>query len=148
MLRRHWCFSIALIASLSPARAEPSDECQTSAQRWAAAYSSNNLEKIVGAYSPDAILFGTNSPALAKGEAEIRKYFSRSPGSGNSVVIGSHQAVTLSESSAFVTGLYDFTIMRDGKPTPQPSRFTMVCANTGGDWRIVHHHSSILPAAR
>jgi hypothetical protein len=35
-----------------------------------------------------------------------------------------------------------FTRMKDGKPVPGPSRFTMLVIKSGGEWRIDHHHSS------
>jgi hypothetical protein len=37
-----------------------------------------------------------------------------------------------------------FTRMVEGKPTPGPSRFTMLVTKRGNEWRIAHHHSSPL----
>ena len=46
------------------------------------------------------------------------------------------------DSAVLVTGFYEFTRMKDGTPTPSPSRFTMLVTKRGTEWRIAHHHSS------
>jgi uncharacterized protein (TIGR02246 family) len=146
--------NLILIASLfsvgagSSAFADPAQECSAAAEKWGTAYSSNNVDAIIQNYTKDAILHGTSSPTINVGEADLRKYFARSPGSGNKVKIGEHQSRTLDDKNAFVAGFYGFTVMREGKPTPSPARFSMVCVLADGQWRIAHHHSSALPAAR
>lgn len=141
-------FLAVILASGTPALADPADECQSTLQSWAAAYSSNDVDMILNTYATDAILLGTSSATVSNGKVGIRQYFSRSPRSGNSVKIGEHQARIIDDKNAFVTGFYEFTVMRDGKPTPSPARFTMICSNADGQWRITHHHSSSLPGSR
>jgi hypothetical protein len=51
----------------------------------------------------------------------------------------------LTDGAVFVTGFYEFTAIRDGKPVPTPARFTMIVAKRGGEWLILHHHSSRRP---
>jgi hypothetical protein len=41
-----------------------------------------------------------------------------------------------------LTGFYEFTRMQEGKPVPFPARYTMLITKRGGEWRIMHHHSS------
>jgi hypothetical protein len=53
--------------------------------------------------------------------------------------------VVLSDTAVLGTGFYEFTAMRDGKPVPSPSRFTMIVVKRGADWMIAHHHSSRRP---
>lgn len=99
-------------------------------------------EAVVKLYAPDAILPGTVSPVISMGTEAIRKYFSMIKDSGNKNVIQERHAIVLGDNAVVVTGFYEFTRMKEGKPVPGPSRFTMVIARTDGEWRIVHHHSS------
>jgi uncharacterized protein (TIGR02246 family) len=123
----------------------PADEASTVIDHWAAAYSANDADAVVKLYAPDAILLGTVSPILSEGTEAIRAYFARLPGSGNKVVIGERRTVALGDDAVLATGFYEFTRLQDGNPVPTPARFTMVVVNRGGEWVILHHHSSMRP---
>ncbi len=124
------------------AAAGPAEEANAVVDRFSAAYTSNDPEAVVSLYAPDAILLGTVSPVISIGTEAIRKYFSMIKGSGNKNAIQERHTIVLGDNAVVVTGFYEFTRMQEGKPVPAPSRFTMVIAKTGGEWRIVHHHSS------
>jgi len=79
---------------------------------------------------------------MSEGTEAIRKYFSPLKGSGNKNAIGERRTLVLNENAVLVTGFYDFTRMKEGKPVPGPSRFTMVIIRHDGEWLIAHHHSS------
>ncbi len=148
-LTRSARFVLAALVLLSPsiAAAGPAEEANAVVDRFSAAYNSNDPEAVVKLYAPNAILLGTVSPVISVGTEAIRTYFSMIKGSGNKNVIQERHAIVLGDNAAVVTGFYEFTRMKDGKPVPGPSRFTMVIARDGGEWRIVHHHSSphVLP---
>jgi len=124
------------------ALAGPAEEANATVDRWSAAYSSNDPEAIAKIYTPDAILLGTVSPIMSEGKDAIVKYFTPSKGSGNKNKLGERRTIILSDNAAVVAGFYEFTIMRDGKPMPFPSRFTILVVKRDGEWRIAHHHSS------
>jgi len=143
MTRPAWIFIMGLIL-MSPAVAVagPAEEANAVVDRFSAAYTSNDPETVVKLYSPDAILLGTVSPVLSMGTEAIRKYFSMIKGSGNKNAIQERHTIVLGDNAVVVTGFYEFTRMKEGKPVPGPSRFTMLITKSGGEWRIAHHHSS------
>jgi uncharacterized protein (TIGR02246 family) len=138
--------SLALIASTA-GYAGPGEEANAVVDRWSAAYTSNDPEAVVQNYAPDAILLGTVSPVISVGTEAIRKYFSALKGTGNKNAIQERHTLVLGEDAVVVTGFYEFTGMKDDKPVPRPSRFTMLVTKRGGEWHIAHHHSSprVLP---
>lgn len=139
-----------LLAPLA-AFAGPAEEANAAIDRWSAAYSANDPQTVVSAYWRDAILLGTVSPVISEGSAGIEKYFTdlKLKGSGNKNAIQNRHVIVIDDNAVLVTGFYEFTRMRDGKPTPSPARFTMLVTSRNGEWRIMHHHSSphVLPAA-
>lgn len=128
--------------------AGPAEDASAVIDRWAAAFSANDADAVLTLYTPDAILLGTVAPNIDQGTASIRAYFSRLPGSGNKVVIGERRMAVLGDGAVLGAGFYEFTIVRDGKPTPSPARFSMVIVKRGADWFIAHHHSSQRPKPR
>jgi uncharacterized protein (TIGR02246 family) len=142
-----WRSLIFLVLFFVPATAFASagDDANEVVNRWATAFNANDAEGILRFYAPDAIVLGTASPIIADQPELIRDYFKSLPGSGNKVAIGDHRIVVLSNEAVLVTGFYEFTPMREGKPVPVPARFTMVVVKRGPDWLILHHHSSRRP---
>lgn len=138
-----------LLMSLAPTVvfAGAAEEANAVIDRWSAAYTSNEPEAIVKIYAPDAILLGTVSPVISVGTEAIRKYFSLVKGSGNKNTIQERHTIVVDENAVVVTGFYEFTRMKDGQPSPSPSRFTMLVTKRDGAWHIAHHHSSphVLP---
>ena len=143
MARPAWLFFIGLIL-MAPAFAVagPAEEANAVVDRFSAAYTSNDPEAVVKLYTPDAILLGTVSPVISMGTEAIRKYFSMIKDSGNKNAIQERHTIVLGDNAVVVTGYYEFTRIRDGKPVPGPSRFTMLITKSGGEWHIAHHHSS------
>ena len=137
-------FTTFVLLMLTPAAAlaGPAEDANAVIDRWSAAFNANDQEAVVKLYAPDAVLLGTVSPVINEGTEAIRAYFKILPGSGAKSVIGERRTIVLSENAVMGAGFYEFTIMRDGKPVPLPSRFTMVVAKRDGQWLIVHHHSS------
>ena len=103
--------------------------------RWVAAYNANDLEALMKAYAPDAILQGTSEPQINVGTEDLRKYFKRLPNGGSRVSIQERRMVALNDTTALGLGVYTF---RGG-----PARFSFLVVKRGNDWVIQHHHSSI-----
>ncbi len=137
---------LALLWSAAAA-AGAAEEANARLDKWSAAYTSNDPEAVVANYWPDAILLGTVSPVISKGSEAIAKYFAMVKGSGNKNSIEERHTLVLADDAVAVTGFYTFTRMSEGKAVPGPSRFTMLVTKRGGEWRILHHHSSphVLP---
>ena len=137
--------ALTLSLALGVARAGPAEDANAVVSHWAASYNANDPEAISGLYTTDAILLGTASPMIADTPESRRAHFARLPGSGNKCAIGDHRTMVISDTAVLVTGFYDFTIIRDGKSTETPARFSMLVVKRGDGWLIAHHHSSQKP---
>jgi uncharacterized protein (TIGR02246 family) len=131
-----------MLVSPAVASAGPAEDANAAVDRWSAAYSGNDPETIAGNYWPDAILLGTVSPVISEGTQAIETYFMRTKGTGNKNTIDERRTIVIDDNAVLVTGFYTFIRMPEGKPTPSPSRFTMLITRRGNEWRIAHHHSS------
>lgn len=138
--------SICLIflALPRPALGGPAEDANAALDEFSTAYTANDIERLVALYAPDAILLGTNSPAISQGRDAVRAYFTnlKLAGSGNSNEIQERRTIAISDKAVVITGFYQFTRMADGKPTPGPARFTVLLTNVDGRWLIAHQHSS------
>lgn len=125
----------------------PSVEAATAA--WGNALAACNVDRIVALYDPRAVLWPTTMRTIANSPVAIRKYFegvcASSTGPKGSVT---EQNVRLYGDTAINSGTFTINAMRDGKPTPIPVRFSFTYRQSGGQWLIVDHHSSLMPAAR
>jgi uncharacterized protein (TIGR02246 family) len=148
-MMRHAQFLFVSLMIMAPTTGwcGPAEEANAVVDRWSAAYSGNDPETIASNYCPDAILLGTVSPVISVGTQAIIKYFTPSNGSGNKNTIDERHTIPIDDKAALVTGLYTFTRIVNGNPTPGPSRFTMLVIQCGDKWCIKHHHSSphVLP---
>jgi len=122
--------------------AGPADDANAVLDRWSAAITGNDPDAIADKYWPDAILLGTVSPVISQGREAIVKYFTPIKGTGNKNAVQERHAIVIDDNAVVLTGFYEFTRMQEGKPVPGPSRYTMLITKRGGEWRIMHHHSS------
>jgi uncharacterized protein (TIGR02246 family) len=135
---------VALISMARTSRAGPAEEANAALDRFSAAYTANDVETLVQLYAPNAILLGTNSPAISEGRDAVRAYFTnlKLAGSGNKNEIQDRRTIVVNDDAVVVTGFYQFTRMSDGQPVPAPARFTVLLTRVGGQWLIAHQHSS------
>jgi uncharacterized protein (TIGR02246 family) len=134
----------ALLVAPASGWAGPAEEASAAIDRWAAAFSANDVEGVAKSYSEDAIVISVYSPTIDYGKNAIRHHFlSRLAGSGNKVVIGERRMTVLGENAVLATGLSDFTVVQGGKAQKVPARFSFVVTKRGSDWLIAHQHSSI-----
>ena len=136
------CMSLMLMTR--PSAAGPAEDANAALDRFSAAYTANDVEALVKLYAPNAILLGTNSPAISEGREAVRAYFTnlKLAGSGNRNEIQERRTIVVDDSAVVVTGFYQFTRMSDGKPVAGPARFTVLLTKIDGQWLIAHHHSS------
>lgn len=137
---------IALCGWACTALAGPKEEAQAVAGKFIAAFVAGDLEATAALYSPDTMFWGTVSPELGTSPEVLRKYFADNYAARTKVPLIS---ASITDSSALV--LSDDTVVVAGRwQTERPNalsllRFTMVMHKRGGQWRIVHLHSSPRP---
>ena len=117
------------------------------AQAWIAAFNEHDAGTVAALYHPEAVLWGTLSPALITSPDGIRKYFERnfqmSPPPKAS--IGMKQMRTYGD-TAISSGNYSFELVVQGQARTIFARFSFTYRRVGGQWLIVDHHSSLVPS--
>lgn len=139
---------LALAGCQSLPMAEPgAGGAERAMQEWIAAFNRCEPGEIAALYSPQALLWGTVSPALITTSAGVRQYFDRACGSPQrlSATLDSHVARRFDD-TAVISGSYIFTVPAAGQPRKLPARFSFVFRRDAGQWLIVDHHSSAMPA--
>ena len=109
-------------------------------ENWVDKIRTNDPKQVVDLYYNDGLLLGTFSDKERIGPDLILEYFENLLKSKVDVeIITQHKH----ESEFLVTnsGLYNFIV--DGKIVN--ARFSFVFIKTENDWKILSHHSSVLP---
>lgn len=136
-----------------PARAAgvvcaPIDQAGVAAlfDRWNAALASRDPEQVAALYGDDALLLPTLSPIPRADHAAIADYFVQFLAQAPEGRIES-RTVRLGCNEALDAGTYSFLLHPKGqKPRRVAARYSFVYVFDGQDWRIQHHHSSLMPA--
>ena len=109
-------------------------------QTWIENIRSNDANKVTDLYHKKALLLGTFSNIERSGQGLILDYFNNLLKSQVDVeIITKHEYK--SESIATSSGLYNFIL--NGEKIE--ARFSFVFLKTKENWKILSHHSSILP---
>jgi uncharacterized protein (TIGR02246 family) len=116
-------------------------------QRWADAYNSGGPKSVTALYAKDAVLWGTSAASITKGANAIKAYFEASnrkfPGLKAKI-----QETVVQEfgNVAISSGVYEISNVVDGTiEWVISARFSFAYSRNGGEWKIVHHHSSMMP---
>ncbi|MEM8918883.1 MAG: SgcJ/EcaC family oxidoreductase [Pseudomonadota bacterium] len=111
---------------------------------WNDALQTGDPDQVVALYAKDAILLPTLSNDVRHNHAEIQAYFVD--------FLKKHPRGTINESNirdlgdtAVHSGIYTFDLTIDGQKSSARCRFTYVYQKVGGEWKIVEHHSSVMP---
>jgi hypothetical protein len=122
-------------------------DIRDAAQAWADAFNKCDPGRIAALYDAEPVLWGTVSPNIITNAMGVRQYFDRVCASPTPPKVAfTEQVIQIQGETAVNSGTYTFTVMRDGKPTPFPARYSMAYRHSGTQWLIVNHHSSARPA--
>jgi uncharacterized protein (TIGR02246 family) len=114
-------------------------------EAWRAAYDSRDPARIASMYDTDAVLWGTTAKTVAATPAAIAEYFKDAALRPTARVTFGEQHVRPYGELGVNTGYYTFSEVRDGQTINRAARYTLVFRNRDGMWRIVAHHSSVIP---
>jgi len=109
-------------------------------QKWTSAIKNGDPKQVTSLYHEDGILLGTFSAKERVGHELILEYFESLLKSPVEVQIVSEHSHVF-ESSAVNSGLYNF--ITDGKTIN--ARFSFAYSKNDAEWKIIAHHSSVLP---
>ena len=115
---------------------------------WIDAFNAGDVAAIVALYHPQAVLWGTTSPALIDRTEAIGAYFSQvfALQPAPRMALGDMR-VRRHGDTVIASGRYDLTLAVAGGLQTLPARFSFTCVPTAAGWRIADHHSSWMPAA-
>jgi len=110
---------------------------------WNNALATGDASKVAALYSKDAILLPTVSDKARTTPAEIEDYFSHFLKSQPQGVI--HEGVIVADTPNWAkdAGIYEFTMGVSGAKVK--GRYSFVYIFEDGEWKIAHHHSSVMP---
>jgi len=113
---------------------------------WCSINKNMDANAMLSLYHETAVLLGTfaNKPHLTP--IQIANYFSALFGGGktNFEVQISDKLIYEQNGIVFITGEYVFSWQQKNKKNEVPARFTFVFSKENGEWKIFHHHSSIM----
>jgi uncharacterized protein (TIGR02246 family) len=104
--------------------------------------------EILDLYAEDAVLWGTISSKRRDDPTAIRDYFVNAYKAlpGLTVTFEDPNIRVYGGDTAVNTGYYTFSYEKDGATQSLPARYSFTLVKRDGDWEIVDHHSSAMPA--
>jgi uncharacterized protein (TIGR02246 family) len=139
-------FALCALPSLS-AHATPPTKNEISAlfSEWNKALATGDSQTVTSLYAPDGVLLPTVSNDVRTTPDEIKAYFDVFLKLKPQGVIDEENIQILDDNSAINSGVYTFTLVKDGKPEKVQARYTYVYEKMGDKWLIKNHHSSAMP---
>lgn len=115
-------------------------------KNWNDVLKAEDAKKVSELYSPDATFLPTLSGEFKKEQMSIEEYFQNFLKKHPVGEIINEEVQTLSPKSYLHSGLYNFELDEgEGRKTVE-ARFTFAWTqDEKGQWKIVHHHSSLRP---
>ena len=114
--------------------------------QWCAALESGNATQVTALYAEDATLLPTISNQTRNSLPEIRAYFDQFMALRPKARMRT-QNISVYERIAINSGVYSFQTTTDGVTRDLVCRFTFVYRKDPTGWRIIEHHSSMMPEA-
>jgi len=116
--------------------------------KWNAALQTKDPKKVAELYAEDNTFLPTLSPDFKKGIAQAESYFVHFLEKNPNGKILSEEVQPMGENYYLHSGMYNFEIGPDGERAIAEARFSYVWRKEGnGEWKIIHHHSSLKPQA-
>jgi len=116
-------------------------------KQWNDALQTGDAKKVAALYAEDAVLLPTVSNLPRTTTAEIEDYFKHFLEKKPYGII-KQRNIKKACNKVTDAGIYDFEIMANGKKEIVPARYTFVYEYRDKQWKIVHHHSSMMPESQ
>jgi uncharacterized protein (TIGR02246 family) len=113
---------------------------------WNDALLSRDAQTVAELYSEDSTFHPTVLGEFRKGHEGAKSYFHHFLEKNPSGKLVEDEVQTLGPDCYLHSGMYDFEVGPDSKRDIVEARFTFVWKKNGkGEWKIIHHHSSVKP---
>lgn len=114
-------------------------------KQWEECLNRGDLKNILALYANDAVLWGTFSKVIHDNADLIQEYFQNLLQKKSLSVSFSNIRHRVYDGVHLFSGIYEF-FHEHGEPEVFPARFTFViCKVEDEGYRIVEHHSSLIP---
>ena len=123
-------------------------EIEHAFHKWVSALNSGKSDEVVKLYAKDATLLPTLSPKILTTHQQLKQYFDILARKPNIKVVVDKLKVSIIGNIAFSNGLYTISYTENGHTVSVPARFNFVYQHRSGQWLIIDHHSSVLPASQ
>lgn len=113
-------------------------------KKWNDALQTGSAKQVAALYADEAILLPTVSNLPRTTTAEIEDYFNHFLEKKPYGIV-KERNIKQGCNKLTDAGVYDFEVTSDGKKEIVPARYTFVYEYRNNEWKIVHHHSSMMP---
>ena len=114
---------------------------------WSESLTTKDPKAVVGLYTEDATFLPTVSGEFKKGQGGAEEYFHHFLEKDPKGEVVEEEVQSLGENCYLHSGMYNFEVNspEGGRQTVE-ARFSFVWKkNEEGEWKILHHHSSVRP---
>ena len=114
--------------------------------KWISLVSIQDADEVVNLYADNGLLLGTFSDKIRIGKNKIREYFEYFLAQNPKAKIINIETHTNESDMKVFSGFYDFEVDDDNQARKIVSaRFTFVFQLINNEFKIISHHSSIIP---
>jgi uncharacterized protein (TIGR02246 family) len=113
---------------------------------WNATLQTKSPQEVAKLYAGDSTFLPTVSGEFKKGPEEAEGYFKHFLEKDPKGEVKEEEVQDLGEGIYLHSGMYDFELGQNGNRSVVQARFSFVWRReASGDWKIIHHHSSVKP---
>jgi len=118
---------------------------QANFKKWSNALVSGDVEKISHLYAENNTFHPTMLGELKKGISGCKEYFYHFLEKNPQCRVCQEEVVPIDKNCYLHTGMYNFSLKKKGEEELVKARFTFIWQKKDNSWKIIHHHSSVLP---
>ncbi len=122
------------------------ETARTNFTRWSDSLKTGDAKKVAALYAETATFLPTVNGEFKKGPSQAEEYFHHFLEKNPMGTIVEDEVQTLSENCYLHSGMYNFEVGPEEKREIVEARFSFVWEkDENGQWKIIHHHSSVRP---
>lgn len=115
-------------------------------ERWNAAFQAGDSAKVTALYADNGVVQPTVSNRVRVGHEAIKDYFDHVFLQAKVVAtINMREIRQIGPDAAVDSGVYTFTSTQGDAVRQVQARYTFVYQKVDGEWKILNHHSSVMP---
>ncbi len=135
------------LTAQQPSAASVRTEVQQAVRTYVDAWNKADASNLVEMYSRDAGVTSVGDGEIIRGWDRIRERYDSLVGVEGrfKLSIGSIDVVPMGASNALALTSYTLTVHADAGDMQQRGAMTLVFQKSGGEWKVIHDHTSTLP---